>query len=275
MGKERRSCSSLKAQPQLWQAVLHSCPTTNFPMHYFVTWVSRNAHYGGMWQPQIIHVRGKIIDPSLQWWSLTLIGHGRLLDGRHPLMVSSVIRYQTAMCQLSITYKIMSSLKKGLAAGVRGGREFNYICGRKDVPRRVGSLIIYWPFKSAQHNLRKRSGSELQWFTLLLQTLALKSSSCWRTKLPFTICGLLLKMKRVRDVLVMLALVEAAVFRYLVFQGCEFSIVIRTTAYYIPLLTFQQWADGYPITNHLHLTYWNDLYTTCHQAKWKQSMATN
>lgn len=47
----------------------------------------------------------------------------------HPLMVSSVIRYQTAMCHLSITYKIMSSLKKGLAVGVRGGRRFNYICG--------------------------------------------------------------------------------------------------------------------------------------------------
>lgn len=274
MGKERRSCSSLKAQPQLWQAVLHSCPTTNFPMHYFVTWVSRNAHYEGMWQPLIIHVCN-VIDPSLQWWSLTLIGHGRWLDGRHPLMVSSVIHYQTAMCQLSITYKIMSSLKKGLAAGARGGRTFNYICGRKDVLRRVGSLIIYWLFKSIQHNLRKRSGSEIWWFTLLLQTLALKSSSCWRTKLPLTICGLLLKMKRVRDILVMLALVEAAVFRYLVFQRCDFSIVIRSTAYYIPLLTFQEWADGYLITNHLHLTYCNDLYTTCHWAKQKQSMATN
>lgn len=82
-------------------------------------------------------------------------------------------------------------------------------------------------------------------------------------------------MKRVRDVLVMLASVAAAVFRYLVFQGCEFSTVIRSTAYYIPLLTFQQRADGYPITNHLHLTYCNDLYTTCHQAKRKHSMATN
>lgn len=58
-----------------------------------------------------------------------LIGHGRLLDGMHPLMVSSVIRYQTAMCHLSITYKIMSSLKKGLAVGVSRGRGFNYICG--------------------------------------------------------------------------------------------------------------------------------------------------
>lgn len=44
-------------------------------------------------------------------------------------MVTSVIRYQTAMCHLSITYKIMSSLKTGLAARVRGGRGFNYICG--------------------------------------------------------------------------------------------------------------------------------------------------
>ena len=228
-----------------------------------------------MWQPLIIHVCGKITDPSSQRWSLMLTEHGRLLDGRHPLTASSAIRYQAAMCQVSITYRIMLSLKKGLAAGIRGGREFNYICGRKDVPSRVGSLIIYWLFKSAQHNLRNRSGSAIQWFTLLLQTLALNSSSCWRTKLPLKICGLLLKMKRVRDVLVMLPLVKAAVFRYLVFQGCEFSIVIRSTAYHIPLLTFQQWADGYPITNHLHLTYCNDLYTTCHPAKGKQLMATN
>lgn len=220
-----------------------------------------------MWQALIIHICGKIIDPSLQWWSLMLLGHGRLLEGRHPWMVSSVIRYQTAMCRLSITYKVMSSLKKGLAVGVRGGRGFNYICGWKDVLRKVCSLIIYCLFRSAQHNIRKTSGSPICWFTLLLQTLALKSSSSWRTKLPLTICGLLLKMKRVRDVLAVLALVEAAVFRYLVFQGCEFSIVTRRTAYYIPLLTFQQWADGYPITNHLHLTYCNDLYTTCHRAK--------
>lgn len=220
-----------------------------------------------MWQLLIIHICGKIIDPSLQWWSLMLMGHGRLLEGRHPWMVSSVIRYQTAMCHLSITYKVMSSLKKGLAVGVRGGRGFNYICGWKDVLRKACSLIIYCLFRSTQHNIRKTSGSPIRWFTLLLQTLALKSSSSWRTKLPFTICGLLLKMKRVRDVLAVLALVEAAVFRYLVFQGCEFSIVTRRTAYYIPLLTFQQWADGYPITNHLHLTYCNDLYITCHQAK--------
>jgi len=61
-----------------------------------------------------------------------------------------------------------------------------------------------------------------------------------KNKITSTICGLLLKMKRVRDLLVTLVLVEAAVFRYLVFQECEFSIVIRSTAYYIPLLTFQQ-----------------------------------
>lgn len=179
------------------------------------------------------------------------------------------------MCQQSITYKIMSSLEKGLAEGVRGGRKFNYIGGRRGVLRRVSSLIIYWMLKSTQRNLRKRWASEIWWFTLMLQALALKSSSCWRTKLPLTICSLLLKMKRARDVLVMLASVEAAVFRYLVFQGCEFSIVIRSTAYYIPLQTFQQWADGYPITSHLHLTYCNDLYTTCHRAKWKQSVPTN
>lgn len=161
----------------------------------------------------------------------------------------------------------MSPLKKGLAVRVRGERGFNYICGWKDVLRKVCSLIIYWLFRSTQHNTRKTSGSPIRWCTLLLQTLALKSSSSWRTKLPLTICGLLLKMKRVRDVLAMLALVEAAVFRYLVFQGCEFSTVTRSTAYYIPLLTFQQWADGYPITNHFHLTYCNDLYTTCHRAK--------
>lgn len=171
-----------------------------------------------MWQPLITHVCGKVIDPSLQWLSLMLIGHGRLLDGRHPLMVSTIIHHQTAMCQLSISCKIMSSLKMGLAAGARGGREFNYICRWKDVLRGVGGLIIYWLFKSSQHNQR-RPGSEIQWFTLLLQTLALKSCSSWGTKLPLTICGLLLKMKRVRDVLVM-SLVEAAVFRYLVFQGC-------------------------------------------------------
>lgn len=81
-----------------------------------------------MWQPLITHVCGKVIDPSLQWLSLMLIGHGRLLDGRHPLMVSTIIHHQTAMCQLSISCKIMSSLKMGLAAGARGGREFNYIC---------------------------------------------------------------------------------------------------------------------------------------------------
>lgn len=190
-------------------------------------------------------------------------------------MVSSVICFQTAICQLSISDKIMSSLEKGLAAEVEGGRAFNYICRWKDAPRKGGSLIIYWLFKSAQYNLRKISGSEIRWFTLLLPTLALKSSSCWRTKLPLTICSLLLKMKRVRDVLVMLALLEAAGFSYLVFQGCEFSIIIRSAAYCVPLLTFQQWADGYPITNHLHLTYCNDLYTTCHLAKWKQLMATN
>lgn len=231
-----------------------------------------------MWQLLIIHVCGKIIDPCLQRWSLMFIGHGRLLDGRHPLMLSSVICFQTAMCQLSISDKIMSSLEKGLAAGVEEGRAFRWafsICRWKDAPRKGASLIIYLLFKSAQYNLRKRSGSETRWFTLLLPTLALKSSSCRRTKLPLKICSLLLKMKRVRDVLVMLAIVEAAGFSYLVFQGCEFSIIIRSTAYCIPLLTFQQWADGYPITNHLHLTYCNDLYTTCHLAKWKQLMATN
>lgn len=134
------------------------------------------------------------------------------------------------MCHLSITYKIMSSLKKGLALRVRGERGFNYVCGWKDILRKVCRLIIYWLFRSTQHNIRKTSGSPIQWFTLLLQTLALKSSSSWRTKLPLTIHGLLLKMKRVRDVLAVLALVEAAVFRYLVFQGCEFSTVTRSTA---------------------------------------------
>lgn len=66
----------------------------------------------------IIHVCGKIIAASLQWWSWKLTGHGRLLDGRHPLMVSSVILYQTEMCHLSITYKICHPWKRAWQSGL-------------------------------------------------------------------------------------------------------------------------------------------------------------